>query len=59
MLQIILCILLLVCIIGWLKYYISTLSLVYYLEIKQYESPSPEEMKTCTEYVVKKLFKVN
>ena len=56
--EIILLIAFIIAAINWLKRYISTLSLIYYIE-KKYKSPTPDEMKTCTEYVVKKLFRVD
>lgn len=46
-----------VCAIGWLKRYISTLALLYYIEKKGYTYPSDSEIKECTQWVVNKLNK--
>lgn len=40
---------------GWFKWRVSTLSIVYYLEIKGYDQPNDEDIKRCTMYVLKKL----
>ena len=47
-----------VCAIGYLKYYVATLSLVKYMQDKNYTPPSDAETAACAEYVVKKLFKL-
>lgn len=47
-----------VCALGWLKRYVSTLSLIYYMELKKYTQPNNAEMEMCTAYVVRQLFKV-
>lgn len=46
-----------VCAIGWVKGYISTLALLYYIKKKGYTYPSDSEIKECTQWVVKKLNK--
>lgn len=46
-----------ICAIGWLKRYISTLAILYYIEKKGYKLPNDEEIKECTQWVVKKLNK--
>lgn len=46
-----------VCAIGWLSRYVSTLSVIYYMEKKQYPLPTDSELKECTAWVVKHLLK--
>lgn len=46
-----------ICAIGWLTRYVSTASLVYYLERKGYPQPSAQEIHECTLWVVKNMFK--
>lgn len=57
MLTIVLAIVAVICGIGWLKYYISTCALVYYLQRKGYTPPSDEEIQECTRWVIKRIFK--
>ena len=40
-----------------MKWKITLLSLVYYMEQKQYKYPNEEEMKDCTAFVLKNIFK--
>ncbi len=40
-----------------MKWRIVTLSLIYYMEKKQYSQPNKEEMNDCTTYVIKNFFK--
>lgn len=42
-------------VVGWIKWKISTLSLVYYIEKKGHTPPSDSEMKACAAYVVRKM----
>lgn len=44
-----------VCARGWLKWYISTLSITCYLVQKGYTPPNKEEMEECTRYTVEHL----
>lgn len=46
------------CGIGWLSRYISTAAIIYYIEKKGYIQPNDEEIKECTLWVAKRLFKV-
>lgn len=46
-----------ICAIGWMVWYVSSLSMTYYIEKKGYTQPSEEEMKECTLYVVRHLWK--
>lgn len=43
--------------VNWIKRYISTLAILYYIETKNYKQPSDKELKLCTEEAVKHLFK--
>lgn len=42
-------------VVGWIKWKISTRSLVYYIAKKGYTPPSDSEAKACTAYVVRKM----
>lgn len=53
----ILIVLILLCITKWIKWYISTLVLLYYLEKEQYKLPTSIEVKAYTALVIKKLIK--
>lgn len=46
-----------VCATKWLKWKVATLSMIYYIEKKQYKQPSDEEMKECTSFVAKNMVK--
>lgn len=46
-----------ICGIGWLGRYISVLAIIYYIEKKGYTHPNDVEIKECTLWVVRKLFK--
>lgn len=46
-----------VCAIGWLARYVSCTAMIYYLHMKGYKLPNDEEMKECTQYVVRHLIK--
>lgn len=41
--------------VGWLKWKVSTLALIYYLEKNQYKHPDDKELKECTGFVVKNI----
>lgn len=41
--------------VGWLKWKVSTLALIYYLEKNQYKQPDDEELKECTGFVAKNM----
>lgn len=43
--------------IGWLKWKVSTLALIYYMEKKQYKKPDDVELKECITFVVKNMLK--
>lgn len=47
-----------VCALGWLTKHIALCSLVYYLEKKGYPKPNEQEIRECTQWVVKQMFKV-
>ncbi|WP_300801376.1 hypothetical protein [uncultured Acetatifactor sp.] len=40
-----------------MKWRVTTLSLLYYLEKNRYGLPSDEDMRECIEFVVKNMFK--
>lgn len=42
---------------NWVKWYITTAALVYYLE-KQHKQPNKREMEECTAYVMKNFLKI-
>lgn len=46
-----------ICAIGWLARYVSTAAIIYFIEKKGYTQPSRAEIKACTCWVVKQLFK--
>ncbi len=46
-----------ICGIGWLCRYVSVLALIYYIEKKGYIQPNDVEIKECTLWAAKKLFK--
>ena len=46
-----------ICAIGWFSRYISCLNLIYYMEKNQYKLPNDQELKECTDFVMKHLFK--
>lgn len=43
--------------VGYIKYKISTQVLSYYLIKNKYTAPTDEELKQCTEWVVKNWFR--
>ena len=46
-----------ICAVGWLKRYIGTCALIYYMKTKGYKLPNDNDMKECTRFVVNHLFK--
>ena len=46
-----------VCVIGWLKRYLSCLALAYYMTTKGCALPNDDEIKECTLEAAKHLFK--
>lgn len=46
-----------ICSLGWLVRSVSTMAMSYYIFKKGYTPPSDDEMKECTQYVVKHLLK--
>lgn len=44
---------------GYLKWKIAALALSAYIAKKGYEPPGDAEQKACTEYVIKKLLRLN
>ncbi len=40
-----------------MKWRITTLNLIYYMEKKRYKLPDEKELKECTEFVVKNILK--
>lgn len=43
--------------IGYLKWKVSTLALIYYMEKNRYKLPNEEKIKECTGFVVKNMIK--
>ncbi|WP_249328176.1 hypothetical protein [Wansuia hejianensis] len=41
----------------WIKWKVATLTMVYYIEKKQYKQPLDEEIKECTGFVVQNMIK--
>lgn len=54
---VILSVLLAICFVGWLKNKVGLLTLSAYIVKKQYTPPTDDEIKACTEYVIKNLLK--
>jgi len=48
-----------ICAVGWLARYISTAAMLYYIEKKGYIPPNDSEIKECTQWVVKQMFKMS
>lgn len=46
-----------ICVIGWSTRYISSTVLIYYMKQKGYNLPNDSELKECTSFVTKHLFK--
>ena len=57
MVEIILVVLIVIMFASRMKWRVTTLSLLYYLEKKRYKRPSDENMKECTEFVIKNMLK--
>lgn len=49
--------LIVILLVTMIKWKIATLSLLYYMEQKQYKHPNEKEMKDCTSFVVKHMVK--
>ena len=47
----------LICAVGWLKRYISCAAIIYYIKRNQYKLPNDQDIKECTDFVVKNLLK--
>lgn len=47
----------LICAIGWMNRYISCTAMIYYLTKKQYKLPDDKEIRECTAFVVKHMFR--
>lgn len=43
--------------IGWLKWKVATMALIYYMEKSQYKQPDKSDMEECTGFVVKNMLK--
>ncbi len=43
----------LICARGWIRWKVTTLAIIYYIEKSQYRQPSEKDMKECTDFVVK------
>lgn len=43
--------------IGCIKWKVTALALIYYMEKNRYKLPNDEEMKECTGFVVKNMIK--
>jgi hypothetical protein len=50
---VILIFLLIISLLKWWRYKVSTLALICYMEKKQYKSPTKKEFSECTEFVAK------
>lgn len=46
-----------ICVLGWLKWKITALSLAYYLTKNRYPDPDEKEIRECTSFVIKNIFK--
>ncbi len=46
------------CAVKWIKWRISTYSVLYYMATQNYTPPSEQEIKVCTDEVVKIMFNV-
>ena len=43
--------------IGWIKYKLAALTFSYYIQKKQHTIPTDDELKECTEFVVRNMIK--
>lgn len=55
--QITLIVITVICAFNWIKWKVATMSLIYYIEKNQYKTPDENDMKECTGFIVKNLFK--
>ncbi|MCD7919500.1 MAG: hypothetical protein LUG45_05405 [Clostridiales bacterium] len=46
-----------ICAVQWLKYYIASLTLMIFMQRKNYTPPSDEETAECRAYVIRNLVK--
>ncbi|HIY04284.1 MAG TPA: hypothetical protein H9733_04920 [Candidatus Anaerotignum merdipullorum] len=49
-------------VIGWigcLKYYVGTVAILRYIQIKNYTLPSQQEIKECSKHAIERIFKIN
>lgn len=46
-----------ICAVGWLSRYVSCTAMIYYMKKNQYKLPNDQDMKECTDFVVKNLLK--
>ena len=44
--------------IGYLKYYVGTVALLRYIQIKNYTPPSEQEIKACSKYASERIIKL-
>lgn len=55
---IVLLIIAVICAVNWLKWKVSTMAMLYYMEKNRYKLPNAEESEECTEFVVRRFFKI-
>ena len=48
-----------ICAVGWITRYVSCTAMIFYMHKKGYTLPNDEEIKECTQYVVRHLIKAN
>lgn len=58
MITIILLISTIICAFGWFLKHVSLMSILTFIEKKGYTQPTGEELKECTDFVLKKIFKI-
>lgn len=44
-----------VCAVGWFRWKLSTMTLLYFIEINRYRFPTDTELKFCTQKVSEKM----
>ncbi len=55
---IVLLIIAVICAVNWLKWKVSTMAMIYYMEKNRYKLPNAEEVGECTEFVARRFFKI-
>jgi hypothetical protein len=45
------------CALKWIKWYISCTAMIYYMKKRGYRLPCDKDMKACTAFVARHLFK--